>query len=512
MFFWKPFSQAESHSRSKEVNVLRWLCIGLLGFFFVLCLRAVTLDSMQPQTPPAPRLEVDESGLLERFRGGLKIPTVSRQPGEGMDTAAFQAFRDYLAQNYPRVHDRLELELVSGHSLLFRWPGSELSLPGTVLLAHQDVVPVDIGSQGDWDYPPYDAVVADGYVWGRGSLDDKFGLFAILEAVEGMIADDFRPRRTLYLAFGHDEEVGGGDGAVQIARLFADRGWSIALVVDEGGAIANGMVPGLEAPVAIVGVAEKGYMSALLEVDGMGGHSSAPPKQSAIGILSSAIVRLEADRFPMRFDGATRAFFERGIGPESSFGMRVVYANLWLFEPLVLAVLDRSPMMASMVRTTTAPTIFHAGLKENVLPARAQATVNFRLLPGETGDDVLHEVRRIVADDRVTVSLAGQAREASPSSRIDSRAWATLAGTIREVFPEAVVAPYLLLGGTDSRYFRDLCDCVYRFLPIELEPDGLRRAHGTNERIPVSGLGDGVRFYRRLIRNADEATLDADRT
>ncbi len=494
----------------EETNVLRWFGAAFLVLLLVLCLRASTLDSMQPEIAPVAVVEVDSGGLLERFRGGLKIPTVSRQPGEGMDTEAFQAFRAYLAQHYPRVHDRLELELISRHSLLFRWPGGEPSLPGTVLLAHQDVVPVDTGSEGDWDHPPYEAVVADGYIWGRGSLDDKFGLFSILEAVEGLIADGFHPRRTLYLAFGHDEEVGGGDGAVQIARLFAERGWTIALVVDEGGAIADGMVPGLDAPVAIVGVAEKGYMSALLEVDGMGGHSSAPPNQSAIGILASAIVKLEDNRFPMRFDGATRAFFERGIGPESSFGMRVIYGNLWLFEPLVLAMLDRSPMMAAMVRTTTAPTIFHAGLKENVLPARAQATVNFRLLPGEKGDEVLEEVRRIISDERITVSMAGRAREASPSSRIDSRAWATLAETIREVFPEAIVAPYLLLGGTDSRYFRDLCDCVYRFLPIELEPDGLRRAHGTNERIPVAGLVDGARFYRRLIENADEATLDSD--
>jgi carboxypeptidase PM20D1 len=268
------------------------------------------------------------------------------------------------------------------------------------------------------------------------------------------------------------------------------------------------MVPGLAAPVALVGVAEKGYMSLVLEVDGMGGHSSAPPDQSAIGILAAALVELEEQRFPMRFEGATRAFFEQGIGPESSFAMRILYGNLWLFEPLVLATLERSPMMASMARTTTAPTIFHAGLKENVLPARAQTTVNFRLLPGDSGASVLAEVERIVSDDRVKISMLGEAREASPSSRTDSAAWETLAGTIREIFPEAVVAPYLLLGGTDSRNFRDLCDCVYRFLPVELEADGLRRAHGTNERIPLDGFANGARFYRRLIENADAASLE----
>jgi len=490
--------------------MLRWIGAGLALLMLVLGVRAFMLESLQPPVSPWVAGELDEDAMLERFRGGLRIPTVSRQPGQGMDEEAFVVFRAYLARHYPRVHARLEGEIVSGHSLLFRWPGSDSALAGTVLLAHQDVVPVDTGSEGDWVHPPYGGVVEGGFIWGRGSLDDKFGLFSILEAVETLLAEGFHPRRTLYLVFGHDEEVGGTDGAVQIARLFAERRWPIGLVLDEGGAIAEGMVPGLDAPVALVGVAEKGYMSAVLEVDGMGGHSSAPPDQSAIGILSAAIVRLEENRFPMRLDGATRDFFEQGIGPESSFGMRLIYGNLWLFEPLLLAALDRSPLMASMVRTTTAPTLFHAGLKENVLPARARATVNFRLLPGESGAEVLARVQRIVSDSRVKVSPLGEAREASPSSRIDSRAFATVATTIREIFPGAVVAPYLLLGGTDSRYFRDLCDCVYRFLPIALESDGLRRAHGTNERIPLEGFSDGARFFRRLIENADATRLEGD--
>ena len=190
--------------------------------------------------------------------------------------------------------------------------------------------------------------------------------------------------------------------------------------------------------------------------------------------------------------------------------MRLVYANLWLLEPLFLRALESSPLMASMVRTTTAPTIFHAGLKENVLPARAQATVNFRLLPGESGALVLDRVRKVIDDGRVTVSPVSEARESSPSSRIDSAAFATVSTTIREVFPGTVVAPYLLLGGTDSRYFRELCDCVYRFLPIALEPDGLRRAHGTNERIPLEGFSQGARFFRRLIENAEAARLGGD--
>ncbi|MDE0885305.1 MAG: M20 family peptidase [Myxococcota bacterium] len=488
----------------------KWAAAIFCVLGIVLSLRAWNLGVDSEVVPAVEGVPVDSDAVLERFRGGLRIPTVSRQPGLGMDEAAFENFRAYLAVHYPGIHEHLDLEIVSGHSLLFRWLGSEPSLPGTVLLAHQDVVPVDKGSEADWLHPPYAADVADGFVWGRGSLDDKFGLFAILEATEMLLAEGFEPRRTLYLSLGHDEEVGGGQGAVQIAKLFGDRRWPVGLVLDEGGAIVRGLVPGVDAPVAIVGVAEKGFVSFVLEVDGMGGHSSAPPDQSAIGIISAAIVKLEEQRFPMRFEGASRAFFEQGVGPASPFGMRILYGNLWLFEPLLLAFLDSSPMMAAMTRTTTAPTIFHAGLKENVLPARAQATVNFRLLPGDSGDSVLAEVRRIVSDDRIDISMLEPAREASPSSRTDSEAWRALSRTVHEVFPGSVIAPYLLLGGTDSRYFRDLCDCVYRFLPIELESDGLRRAHGSNERIPVAGIADGVRFYRRLIENADAARLGSE--
>ncbi len=250
----------------------RWIGGALVLLGAVLCLRAAMLESELPAASGWTPGALDESAMLERFRGGLRIPTVSLQPGQGMDEEAFIAFRAYLARHYPLVHAKLERETVSKHSLLFRWPGSDSALGGTVLLAHQDVVPVDTGSEGDWVHPPYDAVVEGGFIWGRGSLDDKFGLFSILEAVEKLLAEGFRPRRSLYLVFGHDEELGGPNGAVPIARRFAESRSPIGLVVDEGGAIAQGMVPGLDAPVALVGVAEKGYMNVVLEVEGMGHH------------------------------------------------------------------------------------------------------------------------------------------------------------------------------------------------------------------------------------------------
>ncbi len=474
----------------------------------VLVWGAMRLPSPVGVDPPArERMELDEEAQLERLRGGLRIPTISRQPGEGVDDAAFEDFRDYLSHHYPRLHAHLDRELISGHGLLYHWRGRVPELPAVVLLAHQDVVPVDRGSEADWVHPPFGAVVAEGQLWARGSLDDKLSLFAILEAVEGLLGEGFAPRRSIYLAFGHDEEIGGRAGASEIARLLGERKVAVGLIVDEGGAIVAGVVPGVEAPVAMVGVAEKGYLTLALEVEGMGGHSSSPQAQSAIGILSVAVAKLEARGFPARLDGASRAFFERGIGPAGNFGMRLLSGNLWLFESLLVAVMKDSPLMAAAIRTTIAPTIFQAGTKENVLPTRARVLVNFRLLPGDRSEQVIEWVRERVDDDRVAISAHGYGREASSVSSIDSDAWRTLSTTIREIFPGAVVAPYLVFGGTDSRHFEGFCDCTYRFLPLRLAGDVLALAHGTNERIPIAAYPGSVRFYRRLIENADAGPL-----
>lgn len=473
----------------------------------ILTLGALNLRRPQAwlEAPPSPDFDAVE--MLERFRAGLRIPTISYQPGSGKDDSSFSDFRSHLARAYPMTHEGLELERVSGHTLLFRWAGSEPGLPATVLMAHQDVVPVDPGSESQWVHPPFSAELEDGFIWARGSLDDKFGLFSILEAVEVLLRDGFEPRRTLYLVFGHDEELGGPLGASQVALLFASRGVEVGLVLDEGGAITEGQVPGVAQPVALVGVAEKGYLTLRLEVAADGGHSSAPPEQTAIGILSLAIGRLEAEPFASSLGEVGRAFFERGLGPASSFGLQLVYGNLWLFEPILTAFLEGVPSTAAMVRTTTAATMIEAGTKENVLPTQAKALLNFRILPGETQMSVMNEVRRIISDDRVQVKAFGNSREPSESSSLDSVAWGTLDRTIREIFPRAVVAPYLVLGGTDSRYFRTLCDCVYRFLPVRLGSDSMSLVHGTNERVPVASLTEAFRFYHRLIVNADAAAL-----
>jgi carboxypeptidase PM20D1 len=482
--------------------IRRIVLIGLVLLLSSMIYRAAAMRSIRAEVQPIAQVALDEDSILLRLQRGIHHRTVSHEAGQGTDFAELVAFQAHLMQSYPAVYAQLELERVSEHSLLFRWAGRDPKLPALLLLAHQDVVPIDEGTEGAWTHPPFEAVISEGFVWGRGAVDDKFSLFMILEAVEGLLSEGFAPERTLYLSFGHDEEVGGDDGAMKVATLFAQRGIELYLVLDEGGAVVESALPGIDEPVALVGVAEKGYMSVLLEAESAGGHSSMPPAESTIGILAAAISRLEQNPLPTRLGDVTRALFERGIGPESSFGARLILANLYLVEPLLPLLADQAPTLGAMLRTTTAPTIFRAGTKDNVLPALGRAVVNFRILPGDTTQQVLDYVTEVVDDSRIQISVYADRNAPSPPSRMDSKAFETLARTIQEIYPETIVAPYLLFAGTDSRNFREICDCVYRFVPLLTTPGEMRRAHGTDERLPVAALAPAVRFYRRLIENA----------
>ncbi len=315
--------------------------------------------------------------------------------------------------------------------------------------------------------------------------------------------EGFQPKRTTYLFFGHDEEVGGRNGAQAMVKRFETEGKQFDWVLDEGGTIAVGIVPGVERPVALIGIAEKGYLTLSLTATAEGGHSSMPPPNTAIGILAAGIARLEAQPLPAAVRGATRHFLA-AIAPQMDLPTRTVVANADLLEPLVLRALSGSPRSNATIRTTTAVTMIQAGIKENALPASARAIANFRLLPGDTIEGVTEHVRRAVDDPRIQVEVlsGSHALEPSPESRVDSEGFALLTRTIQEMHPDVVIAPNLVLGGTDARYFRSVSESVYRFGPLRLGADDLKRPHGTNERIDVKDYVDSIHFYVRLLRNA----------
>ena len=478
------------------------LGVVLVGLGAAVITRTLGVRSRQAAVAPVSPEPVDTTALAQRLAGALKFKTISYQDSTQFEGREFDGFQRYLRESFPKVHATLKLERVNGYGLLYEWIGSDTGLAPAVLLAHQDVVPVEPGTEGKWTEPPFSGAIAAGYVWGRGALDDKGSLVGILEAVEHLIATGAKPRRTVYLAFGFDEEVGGRRGAAHIADLLASRKVHPAFVLDEGGALATGLIPSVAAPVALVGIAEKGYVTVELTAQAEGGHSSMPPKETAVGILAVALTRLEHDQMPRAIRGPTADLFDF-LGPEMPFGPRLVMANRWLLGGLLAAQFGATPQGNAMLRTTTAPTVLQAGVKENVLPSTARALVNFRILPGDSAGSVLEHVRRAVDDARISVrALQETVSNPSAVTSVNAEPFQLLARTIRQVIPGAVVTPWLVVGATDSRHYSALTPNVLRFVGATIGPDDLRRVHGTDERIGVQAYANSVRIYIQLLKNA----------
>jgi len=477
----------------------------LLALGAVLTVRAALLSSRQLDAPSAEPAPVDTGALARQLARAIRHRTVSHYDRERVETGALRDLHDDLERLFPRVHASLRRERIADWSLLYTWPGSDASLPPALFAAHLDVVPVDPASEEDWEVPPFAGRVQDGVVWGRGALDDKGSVVALLHAVEALLAEGFAPRRTILLAFGHDEEVGGHRGAAAIAAELARRGDRLAFALDEGGMVAEGVLPMLERPVALVGVAEKGSVSVSLSARAAGGHSSMPPRHTAVGAVASAVHALESRRPPARLPEATRSML-RFLAPELPFTYRLFLGNLWLLERPLLWMLATSETLDPAIRTTTAATLFHGGTKENVLPRRAEAVVNFRILPGDDVAGVLAHVRRSVDDARVRVATAPGTtpREPTSASPVDGPAFALLQRAIASRFPDAVTVPYLVLGGTDARHYGALTRHVYRFLPLRVTPASRALLHGRDERVDVAALAEAVRFYRDVFARAQE--------
>ncbi|MBN2161126.1 MAG: M20 family peptidase [Spirochaetes bacterium] len=442
---------------------------------------------------------VDAKGAARRLAGAIRFRTISRQDQSNLARKEFLGLHAFLKKSYPKLHRTLHRETVNDLSLLYTWKGSDPQAEPILLMAHLDVVPVEQGTEPNWTHPPFSGTVAGGFVWGRGALDVKDGVIGIMEAVESLLAAGFAPKRTVYLAFGHDEEVLGGSGAAAVCDLLASRGARLAFVLDEGGFIRTDGMPGVPRPVALVSVAEKGYLTLDLEVRGGGGHSGMPPRRTVAGRLAAALCRLEKRPFPARLTPPVRAMF-RALAREAASPYRYVYGNVRLFSPLMLAMLARTPSSDAMIRTTVAPTMLEGSGKENVMPQSVRATVNLRILPGDTRESVTARVKKVVGDPGVVVTARGQSSDPSPISDAGSPEYAALAETIASVFPDVVVAPFLMVAATDSRHFARISRQVFRFNPVRMDSGDLARIHGTDERIGVRNFGDLIAFFAALVR------------
>lgn len=445
------------------------------------------------------RLPVNINRAAGHLAGAIRFKTISYQDPARVERKAFLALHAYLAKTYPGLHRALRRERVSNLSLLYTWKGSDEKAEPILLMAHLDVVPVENETEAEWTHPPFSGMLAGGFIWGRGTLDVKNSVIGIMESVEALLKTGFRPKRSVYLAFGHDEEVLGNDGAAEISRLLARRGIRLAYVLDEGGFIRTGVMPGVSRPAAMIGIAEKGYLTLDLTVRGAGGHSSMPQRRSAVGRLSAALCRLEKNRFPARLTEPVRSMFEH-LGAEAAPPYRYAYTNIRLVKPLLFLRIAADPQSDSMIRTTVAPTMLKGSDKENMMPVTASAAVNFRILQGDTRDSVIARVRRVINDPGVAVSSRDNSSDPSPVSDIRSPEYTALKDVIAGLFPETVVTPFLMVGATDSRHFAPLSRQVFRFTPALLDSENMKRIHGTNERISVENFADFIAFYTEVIR------------
>lgn len=491
-----------------RTSVVRYLSVSVGGILGLLLLvggvRIWQLESRQVaphDTRPIPVA----SDAVSHLSKAVQYKTITKRDPAQLDSAAYDSLYAYLERAFPQVHRTLDTAHVHDLSRHYTWRGTDTTKARVVLMAHVDVVPIEPGTRSEWTHPPFSGAIADGHVWGRGALDDKAGAVAILEALSTMIRNGKRPSRTVHVAFGHDEEVGGPRGARAIAERITGDGTSPAIVLDEGGAITKGALPGLTRPLAVVGIAEKGYLSVELTATAPGGHSSVPPDSTSIERLNAALSRLLDNPLPARLDGVMGHTL-RYVAPEMPLHMRFALANQWATAPAIEWALSREPATEAAIKTVQVPTRLNAGVKDNVIPSSARATLNYRILPSHSVDEVLNHIRTTIGGLGITIEK-GQVSPPTSVSSVDDAAFRMVQRTIREVTSDAVVvAPYLVPGATDSRYYAETTDRVYRFRPYTLTPEKRGLIHGTNERMAIDDYRTMVRFYVQALRNADALT------
>lgn len=490
--------------------MLTWILFAVLAILLLttalVVVRTIAFERRRGTASRIEALPLDPARVAEHLAAAVRCPTVPKDDKGTPDSEAFRQLHAMLATTFPLVHQRLKREVVNGWSLLYTWEGTRPELEPVMLMAHQDVVAAEPSTLGQWTHPPFDGRIVDGFIWGRGTLDIKNQLIGIFEAAETLLKQGFQPERTILFGLGHDEETGGVNGCKVMGQLLHERGIRLAGIVDEGGGIFEGVAAGVRGPVALVGVSEKGYLTTEISVAGKPGHSSTPPPQTAIGILARALARLEAHPMPTHLRRLRPMY--HGIGRAAPLHIQIAFANVWLFGPLLKRWLTRIPEMNASIRTTTALTIIQGGIEDNTIPAEAKATVNFRLLPGDSIAKVLDYARKVIGDERVKIQpIEGKFNEALPVSPVTGPAYQGLTHVIRQVFDDPPVAPFVMLGGTDCQHFVPVCQAIYRFTSLVMDKSFMGLEHGIDERIPVEGMANMVKFYVRLLQVWGSASM-----
>lgn len=479
-------------------KLLTFLGLALVVLATLLVVRTWLHQPDARDTAKLIEIALDEHAIAERLAEAIRYRTLSNQSVDDLDAEAFEGFIEWVAQTYPSVQENLSLARF-GYTLLYRWQGRDPSLQPVLLTGHYDVVPVIPGTESKWQVGPFAGEIKDGIIWGRGALDDKSGVIGILEAVTFLLDQGAQPERTVYLSFGHDEEVGGSRGAGAVTQHLRDQGIQLAWSLDEGSFLFDGLFPGVEPLMAPINVAEKGSLTLDVVALAAGGHSSMPPSTTAVGKLAKAVTKLESNPVPGGLSGLSGAMFEE-ISRHMPFGQRLLFANSWLFSGLLDSVLSQVTFANAMLRTTTAPTMLSGSVKTNVLPIEAIATVNFRIHPRDSAESVTAYVSDLLASDDIEIRPRGGVN-ASAVSSWESAGFTAIQKSLGEVHSDVVSMPGLMIAGSDSKHYGQVADDAYRFNPFIVTQADLTGFHGTNEKISVNNLANGVRAYIRILVN-----------
>ena len=459
-----------------------------------LCCALWTFSGASAATPE------DAPDAVRHLSEAIRFKTISHQDSAQFDAAPFRAFLRFLERTYPNVFARLEVTRIAQFSLVAKWQGSNPRLKPVLFDGHYDVVPVEPGTESDWNFDPFAGDVTDEYILGRGAIDNKSAVIALFEGFEALLVEGFQPRRTLYFSLSHDEEIGGRQGAAKIAEHLKSQNLEFEFMLAEGGFLIKGFPLYPQGLIAQVSLAQKGYLTLILSATGEGGHSSTPTKDNALVRLSEAVVKLHHNPFPAKLVSPFSDMLE-ALAPHVGGFRGFVMGNQWLTKPLLIRQFSDNPQASYLVRTTTAVTMLHSGIKENLIPQRAEARVNFRLLPGDTQSSVIAAVREIIDDDQITITPGRNKVTSKPADR-NGTGFVKIERALKSVVPDALVVPGLLPATTDSVHYEAMVGDVYHFQPHLVVNEDIRSIHGTNERVRVDSMVQSVNIAKALIKEA----------
>lgn len=466
---------------------------GLAAGAGVLLVRAAKFNPKKNIKPSGKQVELDEEKIVKDMQEMIRCKTISYNDSTLIDEAEFEKFRNLLPELFPNVHNTCTCQFIGVNGILYHWKGKHEGDP-VVLMSHYDVVPVE---EDQWEKDPFGAEVEDGILWGRGTLDTKGTLCGIMEAAEKLIGEGFTPEHDIYFAFSGQEEINGST-CPDMVKWFEEQGIHIAMVVDEGGAVVENVFPGVKGECALIGTAEKGLVNVEFKAKSNGGHASTPPVHTIVGELSQAVVNVENHPFPRRLTKPVKGMLDT-LGRHSSFGYKVLFANMWLFEGLFDMVCKKSGgELNAMLRTTCAMTKMEGSKAYNVIPPAASVGMNLRLIGGDTVESAKEYLEKVIDNPNIEVSVVN-GENPSPDSDTSCKEWEMLCQSVADTWEGAIISPYLMMACSDSRHYSRITDRVYKFSAMKMSKEERGTIHGNNERVPVATLVKAVEFYVRLM-------------